>query len=153
MKILIFSRNMAENKSIVDTNCTVPHIWISFRDPDLQPAKLPDNPFRKDALFLAADDCNGDENGNYIGDVEYSRKWQAFQPEQAKQIVDFVRQWKDKVEMICVNCEAGRSRSAGCASAISLWLNDHDSGIGGSDRYDPNAHIKSLILRQIWSPE
>ena len=105
MRFLVFSRKLAECKDTVDANCTIPHIWISFRDPDLQPAKLPDHSLRKDTLFLAIDDVNGDEHGNQLGNPEHdTRSWIAMQPDHAKHIIDFVNQWKDKVDLICVNC-------------------------------------------------
>lgn len=148
MRLLIFSRRNAQSAGIVEANCTIPYIWISFRDPDLQPANLPDHSLRKDALFLACDDCDEKEHGVPMENPEHdTRSWIAMQPDQAQQIVDFVNKWKDKVDLICVNCEAGISRSSGCAAAISIWLNNHDSGIGGQDYYHPNAHVKSLILR------
>jgi len=147
MRFLIFSRHNSQSAGIVNINCTEPHIWISLRDPDLQPANLPDHPMRKDALFLAFDDCNGDEHGNPLGNPEHdTRSWIAMQPDHAKQIIDFVNKWKDRVDLICVNCEAGRSRSAGCAAGLSIWLNNHDSGIGGQNYYSPNAHVKSMVL-------
>jgi len=132
----------------MDVNCTTPHIWISLRDPDLQPANLPDNKMRKAALFLAFDDIDGDEHGNPMGNLEHdTRDWIAMQPDHANQIVDLVNKWKDTIDLICVNCEAGISRSAGCAAALSIWLNGNDSGIGDNDSYFPNVHVKSLILR------
>ena len=63
----------------------------------------------------------------------------------ATQIVNFVNKYKDSIDLILVHCEAGISRSSGCAVALDLWLNKQDT-ISGDPRYFPNSHVKSSIL-------
>ena len=141
MKLQIHSRRAAESQGI-HKECQEPYVWISIRDVGSQPAKLPPNSQRKGQLFLEFDD------------VEYTGIW--FQQQnrylaplgknQALAILDFVDKHKGQVDLICVNCEAGISRSAGVAEAVSLILNQHDSGIRTNPRYHPNTHVKSTIM-------
>jgi len=67
-----------------------------------------------------------------------------FDAKMAEQILDFVGCFKDKVDMIVVHCEAGISRSAGCASALSLILNKTDQYY--FDHYLPNMLVYRIIL-------
>ena len=41
--------------------------------------------------------------------------------EQAKKIANFVKRYIEQVDTFLVHCEAGQSRSAGCAAAILKW--------------------------------
>jgi hypothetical protein len=141
MKFLIFSRQMAENKGIVDANCLQTHIWIGIHDTDKQPPNLPLNRFRFATLFLAFDDADKPGVDNYT-----KKPIVPISPEQSQQIVNFVVRWKDKVDLICVNCEAGKSRSAAIAFILSMLLNGHDSGILGDDYFAPNNTVKDSIL-------
>jgi predicted protein tyrosine phosphatase len=138
MEFKVFSQKMAEDPIFLAENgVTIPHIWISITSPDDPKAKLPDDPNRLDALYLE------------FFDVEFNRpNYPPMSEQQASEVVKFVQKYLGKVELICVNCQAGVSRSAGCAAGLSILLNGHDRGIGDSPRFHPNAHVKSLILRQ-----
>jgi predicted protein tyrosine phosphatase len=138
MNFLIFSRNWAENPLSHKANCQVPHIWISISNSNESSANLPPNPFRLATLFLAFDDV--DKNDHFVKGTK------VISPEQAQQIVTFVSRWKNKVNLICVNCEAGISRSAGVAFALSMLLNGDDSGILSDKQYAPNNTVKDSIL-------
>ena len=50
---------------------------------------------------------------------------------------------------ILCQCEAGVSRSAGCAAAIIKWLEGEDEAVFASDLYSPNRHVYRLMLRVI----
>lgn len=142
-QIQVWSRLESEDKALQDSNCQEPHIWISFHDPEDNVINLPPNKFRKANIQIPVHDLE-------TGDDQALRGVSIFNETHAKMVVDFVDVWKDKVTKIVVNCEAGVSRSAGCAAAISLWLKGHDSGIAyGHERFHPNTTIKSLILREI----
>jgi predicted protein tyrosine phosphatase len=146
MRFLIWSRQNAQDTDKVNTLCDVPHIWISIRNPMTLPADLPDNAYRKDTLFLSFDDIG--EKSYWIGSDEYGRELVGCTESQAVDILDFVQKWQDQVQLICVNCEAGQSRSAGTAEALSLILNQHDSGIRDNPIYTPNSWVKTQILRE-----
>lgn len=140
MKVQIFSRKMAAAKEI-HNNIVEPHIWISIRDKGKHKVKFPDNPHRLNQIFLQFDDVEEE------GTLWYGRELKPISQSQAKKIADFVNQHKDTVDLVCVNCEAGISRSAGVAEAISLALNGHDSGIRDNHSYYPNTCCKTRVMR------
>lgn len=142
MKVKIFSREASRK-----AHPSEKHIWISIRDTGERPVKLPKNTNRIAALFLEFDDVEK-EGMSFLG-----RPLNAMSEIDAKKIVVFVMKYKADIELICVNCEAGISRSAGTAEAISLWLNEHDSGIRGNPQYAPNTWVKTRILRQLMNKD
>ena len=149
MHFLIFDRNEAESSFINGGSCRVPHIWISITDSmEEKIVRLPENKFRVDSICLFFDDTEEEEEwfrgSNYYGCDGVMLK--GITDKQAKEIVDFVEKWKDKVELICVNCEAGISRSSGTALALSMLLNGNDSGIADDFRYVPNKRVVKKIL-------
>lgn len=120
---------------IAQYQCTVPHIVVSITDPDDVEAVLPVNHKRLDVLRVA------------FADVEDHGLWseQAITHKQAKQIVDFFMKYKDQIESCIVHCEAGVSRSAGCASALSVIAGEDDSKFV-KGRYVPNRTVCMRIL-------
>lgn len=68
--------------------------------------------------------------------------------EQAQQIVDFIKEWKDKVKLIVVHCEAGISRSAAVAAALSKWLNNED--LFFFENFCPNSVVYNYVLESIY---
>ena len=62
----------------------------------------------------------------------------------AKKIAEFVSQNKDKI--IIVHCDAGQSRSAGIAAAISRYYNNYDSEYFDNPRYTPNMLCYRLMM-------
>ena len=63
----------------------------------------------------------------------------------AQNVVQFVRENRDK--RIIVHCDAGISRSAGVAAAISKYLTGDDGRFFRSGEYDPNmwCYTKTLM--------
>ena len=72
-----------------------------------------------------------------------------FSTKDAKNILKFVDAMKDKVDLICVNCVAGISRSAGVAGAISKILNNNDEYF--FKNYCPNMLVYSTILKEYYA--
>jgi predicted protein tyrosine phosphatase len=147
MRFLIFSRQLAEKQDVVNANCNVPHVWISIRNHHTTLANLPPCPFRKDSLFLEFDDIvpDGSKEDVYLD-------WQGNPPkpmtdDQAKAVIAFVKKSLPDISLICVNCEAGQSRSAAVALVLSQLINGDDSGILGNPDYSPNNHVRDLILK------
>ena len=140
MRFKVWSKRATESKGLVAANCHEPHIWISIYGNEVweKPAELPANEHRKAELFLQFDDVTAPAHART-----------PMNEEQAKQIVGFVDEWKDKVSLICVNCEAGISRSAATAAALSLWLNGNHSGIVEGNGFFPNSHVQKGILNAI----
>jgi len=143
MDFEVFSQLMAQDAEWLARNSNInrPHIWISISGED--PAKLPSNENRMGELFLQFDDVN---ESNYKSKSTNIKECKLMTDEQANQIIDFVISHLKSVELICVNCNAGISRSAGVASALSLLTNEYD-GIGNNKRFHPNSHVKSLVVR------
>lgn len=62
----------------------------------------------------------------------------------AKKIAEFVSQNRNKI--IIVHCDAGQSRSAGVAAAISRYYNNYDSEYFDNPRYTPNMFCYRLMM-------
>lgn len=65
---------------------------------------------------------------------------------QAQAIIAFVESKLDKVDFFIVHCEAGRSRSAGVAAALSKWINGEDWDYFLDPKYTPNSYCYQTIL-------
>lgn len=67
--------------------------------------------------------------------------------EQARLIANFIRKWYTRsVEEFVFHCEAGISRSVGCACAVADWLGQYDR------RFEHNAgngHVRKLVLNAL----
>lgn len=113
------------------------HIIISVSDPDSTKANLPEQKSRVDALFLSFHDL----------DKEYpSDKVVLFAKNMAELVWAFVNKYKDDVKLIVVNCEAGISRSAGIAGAISKVLDGEDDYY--FKHYCPNRLVYRTMLEE-----
>ena len=97
---------------------------------------------RVDALQLAFWDIANPESS----DISDLRKKNCFNKEQAKQILDFVKNNESKIETLLVHCEAGISRSPAIAAAISkiLWNDDEMYFL----KYMPNSFVYKMILEE-----
>lgn len=136
MIIKVFSRKEIE-KFLTD----MPHIVISARDPESKEVKLPDNPNRIAELHLEFDDCDG------FSLLPTLERFKPFSSEDAKSILKLVNLTYPYVNMILVNCEAGISRSAGIAAALSILLGRGDQiyfNIKGP--YYPNKFVYKTLL-------
>jgi len=69
---------------------------------------------------------------------------------QAKQIADFVKR-HNSIEALIVQCDAGISRSAGIAAAISKWAFGEDSKYFGNPLYRPNMRCYSYMIRALYN--
>lgn len=92
---------------------------ISITDPHLRPATIPKLPGLRAVLRLT------------FWDVADPNQADVFTHEMADQILDFVNAHRDEVDAFVVHCEAGISRSAGVAEALSEalgFLVTHENG-------------------------
>lgn len=134
-QIKVFSRQNVE-KFITD----LPHIVISIRDPGSERVNLPDNPNCIAQLFLDFHDIDGEKDFT---------DHKTFSGEDAASILKVVGLTFPYINLIVVNCEAGISRSAGIAAALSVLL-----GIGDEEffnprgPYQPNRWVYRTILNQ-----
>lgn len=134
--IKVFSRDALE-KHIKYFGFRKPTIVISISCPsDLVPRYLLyDINNMVDKIFLKFDDVECDF-GSYV----------SMSDEDAKNILDFVFKHKD-VENIVVHCDAGISRSAGVAAALSKIFNKDDMEYFSPETiYSPNMCCYNEIL-------
>ena len=130
MKILVFSEDMIKNYMTEEN-----HIVISVTSPSSVGIKLPNQESRLNTLFMVFYDLDFPiPMDNCI----------LFNEAHAKQILKFVKLYKNKVYTILVNCEAGISRSAGIAAALSKIYNGEDSYY--FKEYIPNSLVYRTIL-------
>ena len=136
MKIKVLSRLEFEKFESKE-----PYIAISITDPNSEPVIVNGNDDNfQSMLSLQFYDLDKDTEV-----FPYSRF--IFNERDAKQILDFVDVYKDNIDMICIHCEAGISRSAGIASALSLIYNGEDQYY--FDHYIPNMLVYRTIL-DVW---
>lgn len=121
----------------------IPHILISITDPyfgkelpDCGEAELFPSDKRLDVLRLEFFDMD-----------ESCGNMPIFIKEKAHSVIDFVNKWKDKINLIVVQCEYGVSRSSGVAAALSKWINEDDSFFFAN--YNPNYMIYVKLLSVI----
>ncbi len=81
----------------------------------------------KDILYLKFGDLDISDNPSLC-----------MQESDARQIVNFVNKWYEKIETIIVHCEGGKSRSAGVCAAIMRVKEGSDYPIFRSKNKYPN---------------
>ena len=132
----IFVRSRKDMEKI-SKSISNPSIIISIRDPDKKKAYFATNSNIVEVKYFAFDDWDVVDNtdNQLISDV------------QAKNIAEFVSKYSNMEESfdLYVNCEAGISRSAGVAAAISKVLTDDDNAF--FRMYSPNM----LVYRKIYN--
>lgn len=124
MKINIFSRQEAIR---ISASIDEPTLIISISCPGDTHATFSNNPFIKKILYLEFFDVE-----------EKDTFYKSMNDTQAHEVVKVVNEYCNEVTQIIVNCDAGRSRSAGVAAAISLYLNGNNNQIFGTSYFSPN---------------
>lgn len=134
MDFMVLSQKLAEQ---LYSEHPKPCILISIVSPEMPDADIKHPEMYKGILRLK------------FHDLEYPikgyEKCKLFSKDDAIQILDFVNNYADEIKLIVVHCEAGVSRSAGVAAALSLILN-YDCGYFHK-YFHPNTLVKSTILR------
>lgn len=115
-----------------------PHIVISITDEIKHKVKINQTAFTKGIIHLYFHDV--DEK--FIG----PEKFKPFSGEQARAILGFMKDYEDEVEFVLCQCDAGISRSAGVAAALSKIYNDEDEMY--FKNYIPNSLVRRLILEE-----
>ncbi len=93
-----------------------------------------------DVLYLQFDDVDGSQ---YLMSDEVMMT-----EEQASQVAEFVRQHENASAILC-HCQAGISRSSGCAAAIIKSSGADDMVIFNNYQYYPNRHVYKLVLNAL----
>ena len=80
--------------------------------------------------------------------TETDDNYTAINDEQAETIASFVKM-NMNIERIIVHCEAGISRSAGCAAAIMKYLKNDDTPIFNNSYYKPNMTVYRKVINAL----
>ena len=117
------------------------YAFISITDLGVTHPRLLSSPHCRGVLQLHFSDVD-ERVATIKGPSSY---FAAFTEEMAQAIADFVRaQVAEGVGLIVVNCEAGMSRSAGIAAAISAFYNRDEFFF--LTHYRPNTFVRGLVL-------
>ncbi len=158
MKIKVMSRD-----TIQDFVTKENHIIISITDPNSEKVNIKSKPI--DILSIQFHDvdhrlknqkdcklCDGtgksklfpDVNGGHCYACTDKMDIKVFNESYAEKILEFVSTYALEVDLIVVHCEAGISRSAGCAASLSLIYNGEDQYY--FDHYLPNMLVYRKII-------
>jgi predicted protein tyrosine phosphatase len=125
-------------KNIQEFATDRPYLLISIRDPKSEPVVIPENPNQVARLDLDFYDIDCKADGV-----------KSFCDEDAKAILKIVNLILPYVNLIVCQCEAGVSRSAGVAAALSKILTDDDSKFfAKKGPYCPNSFVYRTILNR-----
>ena len=127
------------------------HIAISICDPYDDFPKIPNVISRVGLLQLQFHDWNGEQMVKIMNDYpnsEQAKKMVFFSKEHAEKIVEFVKFNLKDISVIICQCDAGISRSAGVAAALSKCINGDDMFF--FKRYLPNSLVYKTIL-EVWN--
>ena len=138
MKVMIMNR-----KEVLDF-CKHPHlaqsIIISISTPHVEYSEFPFCTATNNVIDIC-------EVQFFDLDNTYPIKKGLMEFKDAKKIVGFVSNYKDKI--IIVHCDAGQSRSAGVAAALSKYYNNDDSEYFDNPRFTPNMWCYKLMLNAL----
>lgn len=136
MNILVYPE-----RAIVNYECNSPHAVISIRSPGRPQVVLPKNKQRKEVLWLEFHDLDDRHIDSGIQNL--------FDEHHARQVKEFYERHKE-LKGILVNCEAGISRSAGVAAALSKVANGKDKSYFSV--YIPNRRVYRMVLEAFFGP-
>ena len=128
-------------REIKNYKCNKAHIIISIKSPESRGVKIPSNDKRLGTLYLEFHDFD-DVSLNYPSRIKLISK------EDAKEILVFVAYCPVKPEIVICQCEAGISRSAGIAGALSKIINGDDKAI--FRHYLPNMLVYRTIMKEAY---
>lgn len=146
MNIHVLSRRMIESRYgcfITDSEELGKHVIISITDEDMPDADIKPLDGCKSILRLKfADLCRNDieiEGDDLI----------LFNDGMGKRILQFINYHIKDLDTIIVHCEAGVSRSAGCAAAIAKILLNDD--LIFFKKYHPNRLVYSILISEFFN--
>ena len=125
------------------------HIIISIRCPFGPESSKPrpvTNVATQAVLYLQADDL---DHAPMAGSATWGMlggKFQLFSRFDAEAILSVIR--ATNPEVVVVHCQAGQSRSAGVAAALSKFYNDNDTRFFHMP-YTPNMHVYRTMLNYL----
>lgn len=140
MRIAVYNKNKIEEYGM--TPHSEKSAVISIRSCKTNSAFIVKNNISNivDILFLEFNDT--DIEDNYGGCIT---------KHDAEKIADFVYKYKDSIDLLIVQCEAGVSRSAGVAAAISKHLFNDDNW--AFEKHRPNMLCYRKVLDNLYYKE
>ena len=135
---------VVKNEEMMESFTTdISHIIISIRSPKTETVSIPYNESNAGVLFTCFHDLDHMPKSEHVclGSI---KPYVLFDEEMAKEILCFVKLHENEIDLIVVNCEAGISRSAGVAAALSKILNDEDEYF--FKEYLPNMLVYRIML-------
>lgn len=117
-------------------------ILISITGPESEGGEFIEleSEYMVDRLFLRLSDANRDGESSTSHSIYCDEKI-------AKLVYDFCKKYENDVDYIIVQCDAGISRSAGMAAALSKYYNNNDDMFFTAYGYVPNMEIYQTILK------
>lgn len=137
LKLLVLGRD-----EISTFSASIPYSVISITDPEKEEADIYQSPFRRSVLRLKFHDIAGTKS-NEPKNLQTTDEI-VMTKEHALSILNFVRDNLRDVGLIVCQCEAGVSRSAAIAAALSKIFNDEDDFF--FKHYWVNRWVYNLIL-------
>lgn len=142
LKLGVLSRLLAETNTPPALN----HIIISIYTPEDSPPKPKTNKQTLDLYQIAFDDLDYPTETT----LKVISNPVLFSQEMAKQIATFVWKYIKEIEMIICHCDAGISRSAGVAAALSQYYNgDASRFFHTTGPYCPNMRVYRILLNEL----
>jgi len=130
---------------VADLTPEVPYLVISVTDPDQSDAFVLPTPLLRAILRLRFHDNSQTVDIPGLEGISLGEGTEtAMTREDAQAILTFVQEHLDEVELIVCQCEAGVSRSAGIAAALSRILQGDDRFFFA--HYWPNPWVYRTIL-------
>lgn len=143
----MFEIKVMSAAAIQEYTCDVPHAIISIRSPLMERVVLPDNDKRIGTIMMKFHDVVGSEDKEDLG-RKMLENWgvapHSFNERMARAIREFVEKHADKIDILYCQCEAGISRSAGIAAAVSKHMTGNDEFF--YKNYHPNTLVYRLLL-------
>jgi len=140
MKLLVLGRI-----DIGKLELQIPYAVHSITDPERPQAAIPPRPLLRSILRLSFHDKGKRAEIPGLESISVMDREEVIMTEQdASKVIGFVRENLDNVQMIVCQCEAGMSRSAAIAAAISRILHGEDEFF--FEHYWPNRWVYRKIM-------
>jgi predicted protein tyrosine phosphatase len=126
----------------------LPYIMISITDPKSEQPYFKENPFCLATMYLQFSDYDATSKDIISGDKCLNApEYTLFTPNDAKAIIQLIEHIYPYINLIVVHCEAGVSRSAAIAAAISRMQGKSDAEyFNPQGRYIPNRFVYRTFL-------
>lgn len=131
ISLLVLNRFIAE-QYVNDTGQK--YVMVSFHGTDQERASIPEHPNLLGVVYVRCDDCERESEGKPITRF------------QARDVVQLIKKHLSEINLIVVHCQAGISRSSGCAAALSRLINGEDQFF--FDCYRPNRLVYRTVLNE-----